>query len=204
MVDRDLHNRVSLCLNSEGAPSLFLNGPDQSPRVELKTEDDGTPAVELRGSNRQNRISLLVEDSGSPHLLMWGDDRKVRADLTSESDGAANLLLNGPQGDKRVWLSVSPSGLPSVRLLDEHGGTAINMRYDTGSSELTFADLDGKSKVDLFASHTKSELSLDSPHQTRTASLSTSDTETFLLGSDDHGNSVRWPNTDSLRRVAQP
>jgi hypothetical protein len=142
--DKSGKTRITLSVEPDGSPILYLYGKDQTRRFLLYLNEGDLPELALFNTEGKRRVGLVVDAKvRSAGLLVFDSEERKRASLFVENDGLAAMTLldknenlqfgvgeskngslvtlNDSKGNTRIILGTLSQG-PTLRLYDERGG----------------------------------------------------------------------------------
>jgi len=123
-------HRVTLLLDTDGSPGLFLHGAGAQARASFSLEGDA-PVLELLHATDGNRIEARIDDVGARVTLHDRDDT-IRAGLSMRESGEPALSLQDANGTIRLSAAVGDDGTPTLSFQDAGGAprALLGLRAD--------------------------------------------------------------------------
>lgn len=140
MFDESLKERLTLQLESDGAPILSIRDGSGEERASITINETYGAGLFLRSSNDKVRCALVSDTMGATTLVMFGSNAQTVA-IKSDPDSEATIHMWGP--NKLAAALGIKKGAPGLVLSDATGVRAGLIVPVDGNAGLKLVDKDG-------------------------------------------------------------
>ncbi len=143
------HRTAYLGIDGTGHSKLELTANSTLDGARVIVKPDGTNGFYGLDKQGFDRFSLETTITGNTALNLYGPQRILRSASALDSKGNASHLLLDSSGRRRVGMTVTQDGMPSVSMTDEKERPRLNlgMEWD-GTSKVQFLREDGQVGVE--------------------------------------------------------
>ena len=142
--------RASWGIGSTGALVLGFLDKSGKTRITLSVEPDGSPVLYLYGKDQTRRFLLHLNESDLPELALFNTQGKRRVGLVVDAKfRSAGLLVSDSEERKRASLFVGNDGMAAMTLLDKNENPQVAVGESKNGSLFTLNDSKGNTRIIL-------------------------------------------------------
>jgi hypothetical protein len=104
--DGNGRERVSLSIEGDGTPSLFLQDGNGTPRLLFYLTNEGIPFLALGDGARKDRLELSTDvDDFDPIMALKDKTGETALEIMLDHKGNPSLMVPGPNDTRTPWLT---------------------------------------------------------------------------------------------------